>query len=106
MLGTLVDLELKDVGARIVADGVEIVLAANDLGGIDFGYEDGFSFGVGAGKEVAERVDDATATTADDGVRLGVEGRFIVSGEVAAALELVAGEHETAAFDRDVAHGG
>src|SRR6266849_4154500 len=106
MLGSLVYVQLKNVGTGIVAHYIEVVLAADDLREIDFRDEDCFALRVGAGKEIAKGVDDATATAAHYGIRVIAEVRVVIARIVAATLELIAGKHEAAPFDGDVADSG
>src|SRR5262249_43399848 len=89
-----------------MADDVEIVLAADDLRAVDVGKENGLTIRVRSRQEVAERIDDAAAAAADHGLRVVAERRAVVRWEVAPPVELVAGEHEAASLDRDVAHRG
>jgi len=106
MLGPLVDVQLKNVGARIVAYDIEVVLAANNLLEINFGEEDCFAIGVGSSKEIAKGINDATATATDYGFRIIAELGVVIVGKVAAALKLIAGEHEATSLDGDVADSG
>src|SRR5260221_14674142 len=106
MCGARVDVELEDIGAGVVADDVEVELATDDLGAVDFGDEDDFVFEVRAGEEIAEWVDDTTAATSYDRVWIVTKRRAVVGGKIAAAIELIAGEDKAAAFDGDVAHRG
>lgn len=106
MLGPLVDLQLKNVGARIVADDIEVVLAANNLPEINFGEEDCFAIGVGSSKEIAKGINDATATATDYGFRVIAKLGVVIVGKVAAALKLIAGEHEATPLEGDVADSG
>src|SRR6185503_6071073 len=106
LLGALVDVQLKDIRPRVVPDDVEVELAADDLRRIDVGHENRLVFGVRPGEEVAERIDDAAAAARDDRLRVVAEARAVVGGEVAAAVELIARQHEAASFDGDVPHRG
>ncbi len=89
-----------------MADYIEVVFATDDLRTIDFRDEDRFAFGVRSGEEIAERINNAASASADDRVGIVAEGRVVVGGKIAAAVELVAGEDEAASFNGDVAHGG
>src|SRR6266404_340948 len=70
MLGPLVDVQLKNVGAGIVADDIEVVLAADDLPEIDFRDEDCFAFGVRSCQEITKGINYTTATATDYGFRI------------------------------------
>ena len=70
MLGPLVDVQLENVGAGIVADDIEVVLAADDLPEIDFRDEDCFAIGVWSSKEIAKGINYTTATATDYGLRI------------------------------------
>src|SRR5260370_6608162 len=103
MLRPLVYMQLKNVGTGIVTDDIKIVLTADDLPEIDFGGENCFAIGVRSNKEIAEGIDDATATATDYGCRVIAEVCVVVARIVLAALELIAREHEAATLDSDVA---
>ena len=49
---------MKDVGAGVVADGVELAAGPVSNGGVDFGVEDSFGLGERAGDDVAVGADD------------------------------------------------
>ncbi len=104
-LGAFVDVKLKDVGAGVVADNIKIVFPADDLSAIDFSDENGFVLKIRSCKEIAERVNDAASPARDHGVWIIAKGSAVVGGKIAATIELIAGEHEAATFDADVAHG-
>jgi len=106
MLRPLVYVQLKNIGTGIVTDDIKIVLATNDLPEIDFGDENCFAIGVGSNKEIAEGIDDATATATDYGFRIIADVCMVVARIVPAALELIAREYEAATLDGDVADSG
>ena len=99
-------MELENVGASVMADDVEVHFAADDLGAVDFGNEDGFVFEIRSGEEIAEGVDDATSAPSDDGVWIVAEGGAVIGRKITAAIELVARKNKATAFDGDVANGG
>src|ERR1700730_1531910 len=103
MLGHLLDEQLKNIGAGVVADDIEVVLAADDLPEINFRDEDCFAVGVGPSKEIAKGIDDATAAATDHGFRVVADVGGVVARKVAATLELIAREHEATPFDGDMA---
>jgi hypothetical protein len=106
MFRPFVYVQLENVGTGIVADDIEIVLAADDLPEVDFCDEDCFAIGVRSSKEIAKGIDDATATATHYGFRVIVEVGMVIARVVAAALKLIAGEHEAASLDGDVPDSG
>ena len=61
LLLPFVYLKMKNVGPGIMADDIQIVLAAYDLCAIQLGEEDCFAIKIGAGQKIAERIHNATA---------------------------------------------
>ena len=57
-------------------------------------------------KEIASRDQRATATATDYCFRVIAELGVVIIGWTAAALKLIAGEHETTSLDGDVADSG
>src|SRR5258705_694472 len=105
LLRAFVDVELKNIRARIMTNDVQIIFAANNLRTIDFGDQNGLALEVRACQKIAKRVDDATAPARHDGVRIFTEGGVIVHGKIVPAIELIAGKDEAASLDSNVAHG-
>jgi hypothetical protein len=64
--GSFVNVKLENVGTGVVANDVQIVFAAHNLCQVHFGDQDSFAFGVRYGKKISKRVDNATATAAND----------------------------------------
>src|SRR4029450_5150894 len=102
--GLLVHRELKDVWAGVVAHDVEVEFPANDVVEVDIGRENRFLVVDRTGNELAQRTHNAAAATGDDRARVRREVAWIVLGVVAAPRELIAGEHEAPALERDVPH--
>ena len=61
LCGSLVDAELEDVGAGIVADDVEVELAARDVAQVEVRAEDAFFAQQRARHRLAERTVDRGA---------------------------------------------
>ncbi len=89
-----------------MADHVEIELATNDLSQVNLCCKNRFALHIWPSKEVAERIENATAAASDDGFRIVAKCAGIVGGKVAAAIELVAGKDEATTFHGDVANRG
>src|SRR5260370_601829 len=104
LLCLFVDVKLKDVWPRIMADNIQVVLSPDNLGAIDLGGQNRFALRVRPGKKIPEGVDNATAAAANDGVRFFSKDGTIVGREITATVELVARKHETSSLDSDVPH--
>jgi hypothetical protein len=100
-----VDLQLENIRARIVADNIEIKFPAHDLRAIDLGSQNHFVIRIWPSEKVPERIDNATAAAGHNRFRVVALCCAVIGREIAPAIELVAGKHEAAAFDRNVAHG-
>src|SRR5262249_16373937 len=86
LLGAFVDVELEHVGARVVAEDVEVILAADDVCAVDFGGEDGFALEIRPGEKIAEGIDNTASAARDHGIRVVAEWRAVVGREISAAI--------------------
>src|SRR5262249_25013124 len=65
-----------------------------------------FTLCIWAREKIAERIDYTTAAATKHRFRIVAVSGAIVGGEILAALEMIAGQHEAAAFHGDVAYRG
>ena len=65
----LIDMELEDVGSRIVPHNVEVELAANNLTEVDLRDENGFTFLFWPRDEIAKGIHDAATARRHDRFR-------------------------------------
>lgn len=102
----VVDDELEDVGAGVVADGVVLHLACGWQGHVERCIYDGFLVPNRLGYVMAEGVYDAAASTTDELGEL-IEGRVLVEvlGVGAAANEHVCVDEKAFALDGYVLDG-
>ncbi|KAG1256153.1 hypothetical protein G6F65_016452 [Rhizopus arrhizus] len=101
-----VDVQLEHVRPRVVAGHVEVVLAAQDLIGVDVGVQDRFGGKVRTRQHFAQGIDDGAAAAHQHGVRAVAQRAFEVFRIRVAAQVLAGGQHIAAAFQRNVAHAG
>ena len=83
---------------------IQVVFALNDLSEIELGCQNRLAIRVRSGQKVAERIDNTTSATSNDGVRIVSVRRTVIGGEIAPPVELVAGKNETSPFDSNMAH--
>jgi hypothetical protein len=55
--------EPEDIGASVVADDIQVELAASDLGEVEVGGEEGLSGARWAGQDLAERIDERASAS-------------------------------------------
>src|SRR5271157_2102432 len=89
--GLFVHVELENVGPRVMADNIQVVLATDDLSAIDLGEQNRLAFKVRSGKKIAKRIDDATAAARHHRIGIITKGRTVIIREVPPAVELIAG---------------
>ncbi len=99
---TLVDVEAEDVGARIVTRHVEVVLAARDLAEVELRDENHRTLEMRAGKNLAERRDDAASAAHQHRARVVVLDRVVVFGAVRTGEVLTGTQHKTTTLERHV----
>src|ERR1700694_2009388 len=98
-------MELENIRSCVVAHDVQVVFSADNLGGGDFGGQNCLALEIWACKESSEGIDDAASTARHDFIRIFAKRRGIIGGKISAAVELIARQHKTASFDRNMAYG-
>lgn len=90
MFGGFINVKLKDIRSRIVSYYIEIEFTPHNLRAIDFRGQNRFTLIIRAGNKIAEGINNATSTPANDGVRILGKIRAIIGGVVASSRELIA----------------
>jgi hypothetical protein len=89
-----------------MTDSVKIELGLGQQTALQFSHQNYFIVKVWTSEKFAKGIDDATASARDHRFGSFAQSGAIGFGEVVPAVELIAAEHEAAAFSSDVLHGG
>src|SRR4029077_17256405 len=104
LLRTLINLEMKNVRPRIVANNIQIIFSTRNLRAINLRRQNWLAAGVRSSEKIPERIDDATPSSRHDRIGISSKRRGIVLGKITLPVELIAGEHKATSLNRDMTH--
>src|SRR5690349_12629988 len=87
-------------------NGIEIKFCLGQQTAIQLSHQDCFIFKVRASQKFTKRTDDAASAAGKNSVLFCSEGRGVIFGEVATAVDLIAAQDKAAAFRGNMLHGG